>query len=285
MLGQMVEQFLSKSDGIDVKHTCRGQEANSFYFNVGDGPEGLHYIVRHHGMFDYLINCIGILGSKIDEKDSQSVRSAILINSLFPHELADLARETGSRVIHISTDGVFTGNAGVCLEDSPQECDDVYGKTKSLGEVFAPGFLNLRCSIIGPNPVKKQGLLEWFRNQSEGAQVYGYTDHMWNGVTTLQLAKLCRKLILQDFFDIVCDESPVHHFCPNQAVTKYELLQLFKTVFRPDIKVKPSTDQGKPISRILDTHYNSLRDLFDYDQPMERAINELSTEIKDRRRI
>ena len=284
MLGQMVERLLSKSDGIAVEHTCRGQESTPFYFNVEDGLDGLRQIIERYGKFDYFINCIGILNSKIDEKDSKSVRCAILVNALFPHELAVLAQETGTRIIHISTDGVFAKNAGVCLEDSPRNCDDVYGKTKSLGEVIAPGFLNLRCSIIGLNSFKKQGLFEWFHNQPPGTEVYGYTDHLWNGVTTLQFARLCRELILQDFFDVVSDEAPVHHFCPNQAVSKYELLQLFKAAFRPDITVKPVTDQGKPTSRILDTRYNSLRDLFDYGQPMQHAINELTTEIKEKKK-
>ena len=277
MLGQMVERLLSKSDGIDVKQTCRLQESTPFYFSAEEGLDGLHLIVERHGTFDYFINCIGVLNSQIDEKDSKSVRRAILVNALFPHELAALAQETGARVIHISTDGVFARNAGVCLEDNPQDCDDVYGKTKNLGEVIAPGFLNLRCSIIGPNPIKKQGLLEWFRNQPLGVEVHGYTNHMWNGVTTLQFAKLCHKLILQDFFDAVRDEAPVHHFCPNQAVSKHELLQLFKAAFRPDITVKPIADQEKPVSRILDTRYNSLRDSFGYGQPMQHAIDELAT--------
>ena len=285
MLGQMVERLLSKSDGIDVKHTCRGQESTSFYFNIEDGLDGLYEIVERYGTFDYFINCIGMLNSKIDEKDSKSVRRAILVNAIFPHELATLAQETAARVIHISTDGVFARNAGVCLEDSPLNCDDVYGKTKSLGEVIAPGFLNLRCSIIGPSAIKKQGLLEWFRNQPPGAEVHGYTDHIWNGVTTLQFAKLCRELILQDFFDVVHDEAPVHHFCPNQMVSKYELLQLFKAAFRPDITVKPVADEEGPVSRILDTRYNSLKNLFGYDQPMRHAIDELTTEMQDRRRI
>lgn len=285
MLGQMVEHLLSKSNGIAVKHTCRGQESTPFYFNVEDGLDGLYQIVERYGTFDYFINCIGILNSKIDEKDSKSVRRAFLVNALFPHELATLARETGTRVIHISTDGVFAKDAGVCMENSPQEYDNVYSKTKSLGEIIAPGFLNLRCSIIGPNSFKKQGLLEWFLNQPSGAEVHGYTDHMWNGVTTLQFAKLCRKLIVEDLFDVVRDEASIHHFCPNQAVSKYELLQLFKVAFRPDITVKPVADEERPVCRILDTRYNSLRDLFDYGQPMQNAIDELKTEMGDRWRI
>lgn len=279
MLGQMVERLFRRSEGLFVKHTDRFQKRDPFHFDVDDGIERLHRIVEEQGPFDYLINCIGILNSKIDEEDSDSVRRAISVNAFFPHVLSNLAQEIGARVIQISTDGVFAKNAGVCLEDSPLYCEDAYGKTKSLGEVIAPGFLNLRCSIIGPNKLKTQGLLEWLRSQPSGSEVHGYTNHIWNGVTTLQLAKLCRQLILQELFDLVRDESAVHHFCPNKALSKYELLQLFKNAFRSDLTVIPVKSQGGPIHRILDTRYKSLRDLFGYGRSMKVAMDELLAEM------
>ena len=279
MLGQMVNRRLSKTDRLTVRCTYLEQKSDPFYFNVEDGLDRLRQILEQYGPVDYMINCIGILSSNIVKQDSKSLRRAVLINALFPHDLAALAQETEERVIQISTDGVFARNAGVCLEDSPRRCDDAYGKTKSLGEVIAPGFLNLRCSIIGPNPMNKQGLLEWFRSQPPGAEVRGYTDHLWNGVTTLQFAELCRQLITQDWFDVVRSEAPVHHFCPNQTVSKYELLQLFKVVFRPDMTVKPVTSQGTPVCRILDTRYYSLKGLFGHSRPMQHAIEELAAEI------
>jgi len=285
MLGQMVERVLSKSVGIDVKYTCREKEPIYFYFNVEDGLDKLLQIIERYGKFDYFINCIGVLNSRIEETDAKSVHRAILINSLFPHEIATLAQGLGARVIHISTDGVFAKNAGVCLENSPLNCDDIYGKTKSLGEVIAPGFLNLRCSIIGPDSIKNQGLLEWFLNHAPRADVDGYLDHMWNGVTTLQLAKLCRQLIIQELFDAVRHEAPVHHFCPNQAVSKYELLQLLKSAFRPDITVKPlTTGQERSVHRILDTRHTKIKELFGYGRSMQHAIAELATEMRDRNR-
>lgn len=278
MLGQMVKQVLSSSKQLTVEYTCRRQSMESFRFDVEDRLDGLRPILEQYGHFNYVINCVGILSNNINPRDAQSIRQAILVNALFPHDLAILAQETGARVIHISTDGVFARNAGVCLEDSPLSCDDIYGKTKSLGEVIAPKFLNLRCSIIGPNLLKKQGLLEWFRGQLPGAEVSGYTDHLWNGVTTLQFAELCGQLILQDLFDVVRSEGPIHHFCPNQTVSKYELLQLFRTVFRPDVTVKPISGQGTPAHRILDTRYTSLKERLGNGQPMQRAIERLTTE-------
>ena len=279
MLGQMVEQFMSKSGKIDVKYTCRGQESDAFSFNVEDGFQGLYEIVKNFGRVGYFINCIGVLNSEIDVKCSKSVSRAILVNALFPHELATLAQEIGARVIQISTDGVFSRDAGVCLEDSPQHCDDIYGKTKSVGEVIAPNFLNIRCSIVGPNPATKRGLLEWFIGQPQGAAVHGYTDHIWNGVTTVQFADLCAKLVLSDSFQTVRKEGPIHHFCPNGLLSKYELLILFKKFFRPDISVNAAISEGRSLCRILDTQYSSLKEIFGCGKHMKDAINELLAEM------
>lgn len=278
MLGQMVARVLAKADGIDVKITGRGQTANPLNFNVEDGPAKLHQLIEANGRFDYLVNCIGVITGQITENDSSSVGCAILVNALFPHQLAGVAAGTGARVIHISTDGVFSKNNDICFEDTPQNCDDVYGKTKSLGEVTAAGFLNIRCSIAGPDPAKKRSLLEWFLKQPAKAEVNGYSDCLWNGVTTLQFAKLCQQIILNGSFDLIRAESPVHHFCPNAAVSKYELLHLFRDVFRPDITVKPVKSGTGAVCRRLDTRYNSLKDLFGYGRPMREAIDELAKE-------
>jgi dTDP-4-dehydrorhamnose reductase len=281
MLGQMVSQFLSRSKEIIVEQTSREQGDTPFHFDVKDGINKLRHILERYKPFDYLINCIGILNKEIDVQDSQSIRRAIHINALFPHDLAALSQEFGVRVIHISTDGVFARNAGVCFEDNSLTSDDVYGKTKSLGEVIAPGFLNLRCSIIGSNVNKEQGLLEWFLRQPRGAEIKGYTNQMWNGVTTLQFAKLCEQLISLDLFDTVWEESSVHHFCPNREVSKYELLQMFRDIFRPDMKVEQSKSLDMPVSRILDTQYKSLKELFGDGYSMRQAIEEIAMKMKE----
>jgi dTDP-4-dehydrorhamnose reductase len=281
MLGQMVFQFLSRSKEIIAEQTSREQENTPFHFDVKDGINKLRHILERNKPFDYLINCIGILNNEIDVQVSLSIRRAIHINALFPHDLAALSQEFGVRVIHISTDGVFVRNAGVCFEDNSLTCGDVYGKTKSLGEVVAPGFLNLRCSIIGPNVSKEQGLLEWFLRQPRGAEVKGYTNQMWNGVTTLQFAKLCEQLISLDLFDTVWEESSVHHFCPNREVSKYELLQMFRDICRPDMKVEQSKSLDMPVSRILDTQYKSLKKIFGDGYSMRQTIKEMATEMRE----
>jgi dTDP-4-dehydrorhamnose reductase len=207
----------------------------------------------------------------------------VAVNEWFPHDLAAVAGESEARVIHLSTDGVFSGNAGVCREDSPTDCNDVYGKSKRGGEVTAPCVINLRCSVVGPDPVEKKGLLEWFRSQPRGAEVPGYLDHEWNGVTTLQFSELCRDLILRDSFAAVRSEASVHHFCPNQAVSKYELLQLFESGDKTGVKIKPFAGARGPSSRLLDNKYARLKEFYGYGRSKRRAVEELAAwETKNR---
>lgn len=279
MLGWMVEHVLSSDKQFIVRCSSRDEKHGSFKFNVKNGLDGIQKIFEDQKDFDYIINCIGILNSNIDENDPNSVRHAILVNSLFPHNLASIAQDIDARVIQISTDGVFAKDSGVCMEDSPCNCSDVYGKTKSLGEVVSPNFLNLRCSIIGPSPFHRSGLLEWFFAQSKGAVIEGFSNQLWNGVTTFQFAKLCSLLIKDDYFEVVRNEAPTHHFCPNEAVTKYELLQLFKSHFRPDIIIKPIMISENTVSRTLGTHFQKIKEVFRYDNPMQRAIEELANKI------
>ena len=262
MLGHFVVRTLSGLKDIKVKYTEKGDENSQFYFNVENGINQLHKIIKSSGDFDYVINCIGILSNIIDKRNSDSVRNAILVNGLFPHDLIKLGNELGFRIIHISTDGVFSKSAGLCLEDSLQACEDIYGKTKNMGEGFSPQLLNVRCSIIGPSPFKKNGLMEWFLKQPKGAEVNGYTDHMWNGATTLQLARLCYIIITKNCFHLIRNEAPAHHFCPNHPISKFDLLRLFKTQLRPDIKVMPVNSPDGPLSRVLETRYIQIKKLF-----------------------
>ena len=105
---------------------------------------------------------------------------------------------------------------------------------------------------------------------------------MWNGITTLQFANLCRMFIIDDYFDMVSKEAPTHHFCPNSPINKYKLLQLFRTHFRPDIFVTPASSQGV-VSRTLDTQYTSIKTIFEYGNSMEQAITELVIKMKNQK--
>ena len=275
MLGHMVLKVLSKGKFFLTNGTHLTASDDLLYFNVEAGLEKLSLICEKNKGFNYLINCIGITADKIDSSDSSSITRAIAINSLFPHQLAKFARDKNIRVIHISTDGVFSGTAECYDEDSPCDCLDIYGKTKSLGEVVNSNVLNIRCSIIGPSPFEKGGLFEWFQSQPEGTTISGYTNHIWNGVSTSQFAELCRRIIKDNQFEDLRKESSVFHFAPNRAVSKYELLNILKSALNKKITINSVEHSDGIVRRVLVSKYSGLKKLHDCDIPMETAIKQL----------
>ena len=184
---------------------------------------------------DWIVNAIGIIKPYIRDEEATTVECAIAVNALFPHRLAARARAIGARVIQIATDCVYSGAKGRYLEKDLHDATDVYGKTKSLGEVHAPGFHNLRCSIVGPEARNGRSLLEWFLGQPRDATVNGFTNHHWNGITTLHFARLVRGIIVNDV------ALPVlQHVLPADALSKAELLRVFATHYgREDVKITP----------------------------------------------
>lgn len=276
MLGYMIVKLLSADKRFFVCGTHILDCQDKHYFAVEQGIEKLDSICKIDNEFDFFINCIGITADKISIADSNSVIRAVNINSVFPHRLAEFAESKKCRVIHISTDGVFSGMSESYDEDCPHDCYDLYGKTKSIGEVYSDNFLNIRCSIVGPSPFEKRGLFEWFQSQQAGSVISGYTNHIWNGVTTLQFAELCVKIIEADKFDVLRKESAVFHFVPNQPVSKYELLTILKRCMKKDIKINPVVCGEDTVRRILVSKYNGLRILYGDNFSMEEAIARLT---------
>jgi len=209
--------------------------------------------------FHYIINCIGIIKPYCQDDNPKGVFNAINVNSLFPHRLSGLLSNSKTKIIQIATDCVYSGSVGRYKEDFPHDPLDVYGKTKSLGEVASNNLLNLRCSVVGPDDFKKVNLLEWLFGHKDGSTISGYAHHKWNGITTLQFAQVCKKIIDTGAFDKLRKQSHVHHYVPNRAVNKYELLRVLTKVFHKDYLIEKVDSVGKPIDRTLLTNYSSLR--------------------------
>lgn len=276
MVGQALWEALRAVAGLEVSGTDRRTPGAPCYLDAREGAADLRTVWGALGRFDYVVNAIGVTRAALDERDPASVDTAIAVNSLFPRALAAFAAGVGTRVIHLSTDGVFSGRFAPYAEDGPHDCVDVYGKTKSLGEVPTEHVLTLRCSVIGLDPLGRRGLLEWFLGLPDGKEVTGYTDHRWNGVTTLQLAALCREIFARGCFDRLVQESPVHHFCPTPAVTKYELLCAFNAVFGRAVVVRPGSSPEGPIDRTLVSGYRGLAGLLGDSQPIVVSLQALA---------
>ena len=230
MLGSMLVRFLHKD--TELTYTGRSPEpviaCSGRYVGRMDIKDfaSVQSLVRSLEP-DEIINCIGLIKQKAEGKDPVQ---CIQVNSLFPHLLAKEAKATGSRVITFSTDCVFSGKSGNYSELDPCDAEDIYGKSKYLGELIeAPG-ITIRSSIIGPELNSAISLFDWFRG-NKGGSVNGFTRAIYSGVTTLEMAKLVRFLVFErkDFFG--------RWNVASQALSKFELLQLINAAFRLNITV------------------------------------------------
>jgi dTDP-4-dehydrorhamnose reductase len=182
---------------------------------------------------DFIINCIGLIKTEIDESSAESCNRAQRINSEFPARLAQFAESRHLKVIQIATDCVFSGKAGHYLESSEHDPDDVYGKTKSAGEIVSNAMMHLRVSIIGPEKRGFTSLYDWVARQAANAKVTGYTNHFWNGVPSKHFGKVALAIVENGLF-----EAGIHHLVPADEVTKAELVRLIaEHAGRDDIQV------------------------------------------------
>lgn len=242
MLGAAVADVLAQTRGIHVTATAREdprhwEQRHPWYKWEYFDAEEYHpqELARLIAATDWVVNAIGVIKPRIHPSDTSTVERAIRVNAIFPHSLARIAEQQGCRVIQIATDCVFQGRHGGYLETDRQDATDIYGKTKSLGEVISPAVFHLRCSIVGLELRSHVSLLDWFRFQPKGAQVDGFIDHMWNGITTLAYGRICRTIISS-----APPRNNLQHLVPADAVSKNELLRLFSRSFqRSDITIAP----------------------------------------------
>jgi dTDP-4-dehydrorhamnose reductase len=255
MLGSMVVDVLSSDPELAVTATVRTPAlAESFHasypkvrWTVFDGrrPDSDARVFEGQA---WIVNAIGITKPLIRDDNPEEIETAIAINSVLPQELGRRAADLGATVLQIATDCVYSGAKGGYVETDAHDALDVYGKTKSLGETYLPSVRHLRCSIIGPEPKDFKFLIEWFRRQPRGAQVNGFVNHRWNGVTTLHFARLCLGVIRERI-----DLPHLQHVLPSGDVTKAEMLHDFARAFdRGDIAVR-QVEAKSVIDRTLST--------------------------------
>lgn len=187
-----------------------------------------------------LVNCIGIIKQVPEAKDPFT---AIAVNALLPHRIALLCAAAGTRMIHISTDCVFNGEKGGYTEQDAANADDLYGRTKYLGEVAYPHCITLRTSIIGHELKGKHGLLEWFLEQKE--TVRGFRKAIYSGFPTIELSRIIRDYIIPR-----PELTGLYHLSAD-PISKYDLLQLINAQYKTNIVIEP--EDSTRIDRSLDS--------------------------------
>lgn len=237
MLGHKLTQALSGK--FDCTATLRGKLSDMAFSAIYDQSKIIESInavdfdtIRHAIITsnpDVVVNCIGVIKQHPDAGDAVN---AICINSLLPHQLYGFCAEKGIRLIHVSTDCVFSGREGYYSEGSIPDPIDLYGRSKLLGEIQNDAALTIRTSIIGRELRNELGLLEWFMS-NKGKVVSGYSQAIFSGLTTLSLSNLIGELI-EDYEDL----SGVYHVS-SDPISKLALLNIINRIFDLEIEIIP----------------------------------------------
>jgi len=217
-----------------------------------------------------VINAVGVV------KQREEAKEYILnleINAILPHRLVEICKPIGARLIHMSTDCVFSGIKGNYKESDPPDADDLYGKSKYLGEVHGQGCLTLRTSIIGRELSRKMSLLEWFLAQGEA--VKGFGNAIFSGFTTIEMCRIIELLLVK-----FPQATGLYHVS-SEPISKFDLLSLIKRVLNLSVEIIP--DGEVKCDRSLNS--TKFRNEFDYRPPSwDSMIDELSKEIIEARK-
>ena len=249
MLGNAMIRVLADDKSHEVVGTARSETVKRFFtpelagniitgIDVEDTDKLTQLITEVKP--DVVINCIGLV-KQLDEADDPL--HAISINALLPHRLAKLCNQTGSRLVHFSTDCVFSGKKGGYLETDIPDAQDLYGRTKLLGEVDYPHTITLRTSIIGHELSTSHGLIGWFLAQN--GSIKGYTHAIFSGLPTCELARVVLEFVLP--------RNELHGIfhVASAPISKYELLTLVNKHYGKGLQI--NADDHLKINRSLDS--------------------------------
>ncbi len=249
MLGNAVLRLFAQSDGFAVTGSVRAASALTLLrpdlrekVVIGVDVESTDSLMRLFAQTrpDVVINCIGVIKQLAQANDPLAV---IPINALLPHRLARLCDVAGARLIHMSTDCVFAGTRGMYREHDSADANDLYGRSKYLGEVDYPHAVTLRTSIIGPELGSANGLIGWFLSQH--GSVKGFTRAVFSGLPTVELARVMRDYVIPR-----ADLHGVYHVSAD-PINKFDLLQLVAKAYAKTIDIK--ADDNLVIDRSLDS--------------------------------
>lgn len=188
----------------------------------------MSFLTKNVKKEDIIINACGVIKQR-----NYNIKDMIMVNSIFPNILANFKEKIGCEVIHITTDCVYSGNKGFYNESDLHDCIDDYGKSKSLGE--NPKLTIIRTSIIGEEKLNKKSLLEWVRSNKNNT-IDGYDNHLWNGVTCLELSKLINELIKNKTY-----WYGIRHIFSPSTVSKYELVSMINEIYNLNITIYKKT--------------------------------------------
>lgn len=241
MLGHTLFKKMNKNKDFEVFGTTRSKSGIQDYFSseelvrIRDGVDADNFetVIRAIASIQptIIINCIGIIKQLPISKDPLT---AITVNAQLPHRLSLVTRTANARLIHISTDCVFDGKKGNYTEEDLSNAEDLYGKTKYLGEVYYSHCITLRTSIIGHELKTNFSLVDWFMSQEN--EINGFTKAIYSGFPTIEIENIISNYVIPNK-----GISGLYHLS-SDAISKYDLLNIIKKVYKKDIKINKFDD-------------------------------------------
>lgn len=267
MLGNAFLKTINKYDKFEVYGTVRTNNniENSKFNKIFENVSCEEFIKLENILYEIkpcvVVNCIGLVKQNSASKDH--IKS-ITINSVFPHKVFDICQKINSRFIQISTDCVFSGAKGYYSETDFTDPQDVYGRSKLLGEINNQGAITLRTSIVGHSLISNHGLIDWFLNQEN--KIKGYNKAIFSGLTTFELSKIIIEHIIPDL-----ELNGIYHVS-SSPISKFDLLNLVRKVYKKSIEIYP--DDSLVINRSLNSQ--RFKNITKYSPPSwEQMINEM----------
>ena len=252
MLGNYLNSYLNKKYNV-IPLTRKDFDISNI--NIGEYKEDIKKIISKN---DLIINAAGV----IKQRNSDNL-NMLLVNGVFPNILAEIKMEIGCNVIHITTDCVFNGDSGSYKEDDAHDCLDHYGRTKSLGENHIN--TNIRTSIIGEEIYNKMSIVEWLISQ-KNLEINGYDNHLWNGLTCLELCKFIEKIIINKNY-----WKGIKHVFSPEVITKYTLSNIINGIYNLNLVINK-----------YDTDNHCYRNLNSYyENEIESTISDQIKEMKN----
>ena len=242
LIGSSIFRVLSRDQGLDVYGTLRNTKLKNYFklelhekiFSNIDvlSPNILDRLFeKFTSVPDYIINCIGITKHNDEIKD---FNKTIKINSILPHQIDNLIRKTSTRLIHISTDCVFSGKKGLYTEKDKRDATDIYGKSKIIGEDLNGNSIIVRTSTIGHELIHKRGLLEWFLKLNDQCQ--GFQRAYFSGLPTICIGEIIKNFVIKKKI-----KGGIYNVS-SKRINKYDLLNIIKIIYMRDIEIIPNND-------------------------------------------
>lgn len=249
MLGSTLLRYFTDNDLFQVTGTARETSSvrglpEKYLCNINFGidirsEDSVHKLVSNIKP-DFVINCVGVVKQLPSSQDPLTI---LPINALFPHILSKICLDSGAKLIHFSTDCVFSGEKGMYKESDIADARDIYGLSKYLGEIKGPNLLTIRTSIIGHELNTNQSLLEWFLSQK--SSVKGYRRAIFSGFPTIEIAKILENYIIPN-----TELSGLYHIS-SDPISKFELLNMTANIYDKEIDI--IADDSIQIDRSLDS--------------------------------